>query len=181
MEYILVLVLGIIIGSYLKTFISDFREKRASAKNQSEETDENSDIDNFYKLAEEMEDFFEKTAHPKDLLDSSDFQRGIEMLRKMNLSNEALSEYATGDNSLICCMALAHLYDRSPDKPSIEKIISSVGNASFWAIYFIQRILDKHYRQPVIAKILVQTREWWPKSKYAIQFITYPLGKCNWK
>jgi ATP-dependent Clp protease ATP-binding subunit ClpC len=114
-----------------------------------------------YKLAAEMNDFFYNTAHPKDLLASSDFIKGVAMLNRSEHSDESLLEYISGGNPLISCMALEALNERAENHDVARQIISHIDNSHLWPIFYALRALRNKTSEPVIGHVLSKTQEWW--------------------
>ncbi|UCH23032.1 MAG: AAA family ATPase [Deltaproteobacteria bacterium] len=117
--------------------------------------------DKLYKLAAKMDAFFYTTAHPKDLLASSDFKNGVAMLNRSEHSDDTLLEYISGVNPLISCMALEALNEREENDDVARQIISQFDSGHLWPIYYTLRVLQNKTRQPVIGHVLSKTQEWW--------------------
>jgi len=170
-NFLITIICGIAIGAALKLF---FDRKRSKSSAQSEESSKEvspSGVTELYSLADDMDDFFQNTAHPKDLLESPDFIRCVKMLDQPNFSDDLLIDYYTGDNTLISCMALEALNRRSISENIQEQIIRHIGSSYSWSVYFALRTICKRYKKPVIGAVLAQSQEWWSENRMISQFV----------
>jgi hypothetical protein len=117
--------------------------------------------DKLYKLAAKMDDFYYSTAHPKDLLASSDFIKGVAMMNRSEHTDDILLEYISGGNPLISCMALEALNERAENDDVARQIISQIDSGHLWPIFYALRALRNKTREPVIGHVLSKTQEWW--------------------
>ena len=171
LNFLITIICGIAIGAALKMFFDRKRSKLGTQTEDSSDEVSQSSVTELYKLADDMDDFFQNTAHPKDLLGSPYFIRGVKMLDQPNFSDDLLIDYYTGDNSLISCMALEALNRRSISENIQEQIIRHIGNSYSWSVYFAFRTICKKYKKPVIGAVLVQAQEWWAENRMISLFV----------
>lgn len=113
-----------------------------------------------YKLASELADFYHETAHPQDLIDhSAAFRSGVAQLTGADTSVDMLKSLATGDNSILSCMALAAMAEREDCNAAREPILNYVGTIAQWPLYFALRFLAKATppHEPVLLTVLCAT------------------------
>ncbi|RQW07975.1 ATP-dependent Clp protease ATP-binding subunit, partial [candidate division KSB1 bacterium] len=127
-----------------------------------------SDVANLYEIAASMQDFFQKTANPGDVLASEEFQRGVRLLEKPTLATEKVLEYCTGGNHIISCMALRALLARERSDAHIAALIDNLDQLGGWPYYFALQVIALS-EQPVLGAVLVKAQEWWTEYKVFIQ------------
>ncbi len=121
-----------------------------------------------YALANDMRDFYQSTAHPKDLLQSQDFLRGVEMLTQPTYSDEELLDYYAGENPLIACIALEALNRRSETDEWTDQLLSHLDECYLWPMYFAFRLLQRA-KKPVVGAILASAQDWWEEERLFIK------------
>jgi ATP-dependent Clp protease ATP-binding subunit ClpC len=169
---IFLIVLGaIVLGIWYKSHI-DRQEKKSSqtlkpdAGSLTPET-----ADQLYKLAAEMEGFYYSTAHPKDLLASPDFKKGVAMLNRSEHTDDSLLEYISGGNPLISCMALEALNERAENHNVARQIISQIDTSQLWPIFYALRALRNKTSEPVVGHVLTKAQAWWVTDPMLHHFI----------
>lgn len=175
-----VLAIGIIIGY---TF-SRFKGKVSTSPTSSMTASEPESMDNtarLYELAAKTHDFFERTAHPKDLLDSETFKQGVAMLSSQRYTDVQLIEYYAGGNVLIGCMALEALRNRPLSEAVVNQLIFHIGSRYIWSLFFAFRVLEGETPLPVVSAVLVKAPDWWKDEELLVQilrdFIDHRLKK----
>jgi ATP-dependent Clp protease ATP-binding subunit ClpC len=129
------------------------------------------DTDSLYRVAEQLEEFFNKSAHPKDLLENEDFKRGVEMLSSEHYSEEELIAYYAGDNQLIACMALVALKRRAIGQDTVDQIVYHLGVWGPWPLYFVFDAIVAHCRTPAIGAVLLQAPAWWINNRMLLTML----------
>ena len=119
-----------------------------------------------YKLAEGMESFFSRSAHPRDLLDHPDFHRGVELMSE--LSKSELIGYYTGDHALISCLSLGAMALREEVGEWTEMICEGLSDTGSWSLYFALRLLNARSTGPVVGEALMKGQEWWVNDQIAL-------------
>lgn len=173
-EFIIGLFLSFALGFGIKWLLDRRDESEPIRKDQPDRSETKhtpTKAEELYELAEEMKDFFQSTAHPKDLLDSDDFWRGVKLLAGEAFSNGDLLEYYAGDNPLIGCMAIEALKGRPEDAKVTEQLIARIGKSYLWPIFFVLRALRDSGKRPVIGEVLLQAQEWWVEDRLINQMI----------
>ncbi|MEO6723888.1 MAG: AAA family ATPase, partial [Blastocatellia bacterium] len=126
-----------------------------------------------YKIAETLQGYFDQSAHPKDMLTNPDFERGVQLLLTSSYSTGDLFSYASGTNTVICCLAFEALSRRtaeSIDQDIYEPTMNMVGNLGYWPLYFTFRALNKHSDRPLIGAVLSRVSLNW-RVPSAIQIL----------
>ena len=67
---------------------------------QSDSPEQAGELGPLYKLAESLQTYFDQSAHPKDLLTHSEFERGVKMLLGDKYSTNDLLNYVAGTNGV---------------------------------------------------------------------------------
>jgi ATP-dependent Clp protease ATP-binding subunit ClpC len=163
--YSVLIIIGII---YLILYLSG---RRAKDKTVSEEAapDSSSDMNLLYQIASSIQNFFEFTARPKDLLDYPEFKRGVLLLEKSELNDDALIEYYAGGNIIISCMALEALNRRAISQETVDKIVSFLGRCYLWPIYFAFRTISRKSEEPIVGAVISHAKEWWAQDRLLVQ------------
>jgi len=158
-------IVGLALGISLK--ITYDRRTTALAHPQGDASDElpESEPTDLYDLAERMDRFFRSVAHPKDLLGSPEFMRGVEILAQADYSDDELTEYYSGDNVIISCMAFEALCRRPENDKVAEQLIAKLGETYVWPMYFAFRALRNKTKKPVVGAVILQAQEWWARDK----------------
>jgi ATP-dependent Clp protease ATP-binding subunit ClpC len=142
---------------------------RKPRRKHSESSAEVFDISEIYSIAAALEDFFNESAHPKDLLTNAEFERGAKYFQKSEFSNEELLSYANGENIIIACLAFEALRHRDIDDKTIDKTIQILSGIYLWSIFYALRVLEKANGQ-ILGRVLAQAQEWWPQYQMQVQF-----------
>ncbi|MDQ3009127.1 MAG: AAA family ATPase [Acidobacteriota bacterium] len=126
-----------------------------------------------YKIAETLQAYFDQSAHPKDMLTNPDFERGVQLLLTSSYSTGDLFSYASGTNTVICCLAFEALSRRtteSIEQDVYEPTMNMLGNLGYWPLYFTFRALNKHTDRPLIGAVLSRVNLNW-RVPSAIQIL----------
>ena len=121
-------------------------------------------FDQVYALAEGMERFIKRSAHPKDLLQRPEFQEGVDMLKESPLTNTELIAYGTGANVGIACMALEAMQLREGEKDLSEPILQALDSIRLWPSYFALKALPPATDKPLIGAVLNRISEYWNEN-----------------
>ena len=122
-------------------------------------------------LAQALEPAYESSAHPQALTPHPAFHRGVAMLSDAGTPLEQVVDACIGANVRMAAMAAEALREREDSASAVPAIIAIVPHANVWTLFFILRYLARRAREPVVARILVQTREWWPRNPLLTRFI----------
>ncbi|NNG01263.1 MAG: AAA domain-containing protein [Desulfobacteraceae bacterium] len=168
--YAIILLTGIAIGFIIRSQKDKLRRPRKAISHSSPQQALD-DTAGLYKLAEEMKNFFESTAHPKDLLQNESFTKGVKILSSDNYSNEQLVEYYSGSNVLIGCMALEALNSRRISGTDIKKIIFHIAGRYIWTLFYTFRVLGSEDVKPVISVVILNAPGWWKDEELLVQIL----------
>ncbi|HWS52757.1 MAG TPA: AAA family ATPase, partial [Pyrinomonadaceae bacterium] len=113
-------------------------------------------------LAWSLDDFYQRSTHPRELLPEAAFRRGVELLCGKRHTTQELFEHAVGTNSVLACMALEALA-RRPDREgsAAERLVGLVNECWHWQRFFALRALEAHARRPVLARLLAGLNASW--------------------
>ena len=114
-----------------------------------------------YAIAEKLQDFFQESAYPSDLLDHEVFLKGVLHLNAGGFDIRNLVDYATGVNPLIGCMALEALARRGDDENISGRLAAMMRSHNRWLHFFVLRALDGRAREPVVPLLLARLNSTW--------------------
>ncbi|HEX6625169.1 MAG TPA: hypothetical protein VF064_15765, partial [Pyrinomonadaceae bacterium] len=114
-----------------------------------------------YALAWAMDEYFNRSSHPKDLLLHEKFSQGIELLRGEAYTAEDLLTYSRGPNVVVGCMALEALARRAGESDITATLVAGLNDYFYWPRYFALRALDARARRPVLAEVLARAGAGW--------------------
>lgn len=150
------LLAGIALGFVVRQL---WENRKANLKNSPEQAGE---LGPLYKLAESLQTYFDQSAHPKDLLTHSEFERGVKLLLSDTYSTGDLLKYVAGTNGVISCIALEALHRREKVEQDIyDPLIHQIPNFGYWQLYFAFRALDKHSNRPLVAPVMARVNLGW--------------------
>ncbi|MFN0111912.1 MAG: AAA family ATPase [Blastocatellia bacterium] len=151
---ILTLLAGVAIGIIAQRFWK--------ARAEEAESNESSELGPLYTLAQSLQTYFDQSAHPKDLLTHSEFERGVKLLLADKYSTADLLNYVAGTNGVISCIAMEALNRRDKVEQDIfTSITNLLPNFGYWQVYFAFRALTKHCDRPLIAAVLAKVNLAW--------------------
>jgi ATP-dependent Clp protease ATP-binding subunit ClpC len=114
-----------------------------------------------YALAWGMDDFFNATAHPRELLLNETFLKVVESMRGAEYTADELFDFGRGTNACVACMALEALARRDDGERPAERLIYNANDIYHWPRFFALRALDAHVRRPVLAELLARLDSSW--------------------
>ncbi len=114
-----------------------------------------------YALAWAMDEYFNRSSHPKDLLLHEKFLQGVEILRGEAYTAEDLLTYSRGPNVVVGCMALEALARREDASDITATLVAGLNDYFYWPRYFALRALDARARRPVLAEVLARANAGW--------------------
>jgi len=132
--------------------------------------DEAEDRQGIYRIAEKLNEFFQQSAHPSDLLSHERFEEGVNLLNQDRYETADLISYYRGDNPLIACMALEALARRSDDVDLLEPVTEYISNVYNWQRFFALRVLERRVRKPAVGRLLAALDDSW-NNPFSHQFI----------
>ncbi len=150
------LLAGIALGFVVR---QRWENRKADQSNSPEQAGESGPL---YKLSESLQTYFDQSAHPKDVLTHSEFERGVKMLMADKYSTGDLLNYVAGTNGVISCIALEALNRRDKVEQDIyDPIINLLPNVGYWQLYFAFRALAKHSDRPLAAPVMARVNLAW--------------------
>ena len=164
-EFTLIFLIGLGIGIFVKTILTDQSQPKSDMNEKLErplsQATVETDISRLYNMAHGMKTYYYNTAHPKDLYDSSDFQRCVELMSSSKFSKEALYDYYLGENEIISCVAMEVLRHRKLEDTDIQEIIDTIEDCELKPLYFALRTIHDNASDKVIGEVLLQAQYWW--------------------
>ncbi|MCC7547734.1 MAG: ATP-dependent Clp protease ATP-binding subunit [Burkholderiales bacterium] len=122
-------------------------------------------------LASTLEPAYESSGHPEVLTQHPAFRRGVELLRDPATPLDLVIDGCIGANVQVAAMAAAALREREDSALAVPDIVDYVRHANVWTLFFILRFLALRAREPVVARVLLQVREWWPRNPLLMRFL----------
>ena len=118
---------------------------------------------NLYALAHSMEELFNATTHPRELLGYAPFLKGVELSLAPGMTPLILLSAATDTNALVACMSLEALARREgEDEMVVEWLLRDINAYYYWPRFFALRALAAHAgRRNVLAPLLARLNSTW--------------------
>lgn len=151
MDFFSLTAIAIVILLIIRAFFNRDKTKPIRKKNPNE----------LYEIARELEIESQSAAHPKDILQTSPFKRGVEHLNSYDYSTKDLLTYYTGNNLFIPWIALEALAKRQDDNEILEPILQGINMGSYWTRFFALRTLSARYKTPIVANVLTSLDTTW--------------------
>ncbi|MDZ4698244.1 MAG: AAA family ATPase [Rhodothermales bacterium] len=124
-----------------------------------------------YALAEGLEAFVHRSAHPRDLLTHQPFLEGVERLTVTSFDDESLLGYALGENLPISCMAFEALARRPADPSIADRLLLQLERIYLWPLFFALRALSAHVGPAGIGRLVASGQEWWTQQPQVLEFL----------
>ncbi|MEZ4701954.1 MAG: AAA family ATPase [Rhodothermales bacterium] len=132
---------------------------------------------NLYSVAEELEPFLHRSAHPRDLLTHARFQETLAQLVEADFPVEVLLAYAAGENLVISCLALEALAQK-PEDPSIAiRILERIQRIYLWPFFFATRAMQRHGGRQLAGRLLLAGQTWWKDNPILLEFLRGFVGE----
>lgn len=138
------------------TAADDKRDESAAAEIHEEP-------DDVYAVARAMDDFFNDTTHPRELLGHEGFRRGVELSSGAEATAHVLLARAAEGNALIACISLEALARRAGDDEAVvEGVLRDLNAYFYWPRFFALRALAAHAgRRDILAPLLARLNSTW--------------------
>ncbi|MFL6258043.1 MAG: AAA family ATPase [Pyrinomonadaceae bacterium] len=116
-----------------------------------------------YALARAMDDFFNDTTHPRELLGHEGFRRGVELSLGAEETTRGLLARASEGNALLACISLEALARREGDDEEIvEAVLRDINSYFYWPRFYAMRALAAHAgTRDVLAPLLARLNSTW--------------------
>lgn len=158
---ILIVVLVILVRNMLTRDSQPTPDSTADDSTQTSSPAETRLIDHIYKLNEALDDFYQKSAYPADLLENPHFKEGVKLFGDRSFSSQDLLGYYTGVNLLLSSMAMEALAHRKDDLDILQPVLARINGHSYWPRFFALRALDMRSSSPILAEVLVSLDDTW--------------------
>ena len=125
-----------------------------------QKADEPADV---YAVARSMDEFFNDTSHPRELLGHEAFRRGVELsLAEASVPRELLARAAEG-NALVACISLEALMKcQGFDEEIVEAVLRDINAYYYWPRFYALRALAAHAgARNILAPLLVRLNSTW--------------------
>ncbi len=116
-----------------------------------------------YTIAQEIEGFYQSTAHPADLRGTDEFELAVAHLLSSAFTITDVRDFAFGDNQLLSCMALESLA-RRPDGGQLNDYVRTrLNHIAPWPRFFGLEMLRAHTPsdEPLVGPFLLAMEESW--------------------
>ncbi len=137
--------------------IDPHRTEEPSAAHVADTVDE-TDI---YALAWNINDYFERSSFPKELLHHARFIKGVKLLCSERYTDYDLLAYAQGSQPVVGCMALEALSIRPNDDYVADSVLDLLNELRQWPRYYALRALRERAKRPLLAHVLVRLDSTW--------------------
>jgi ATP-dependent Clp protease ATP-binding subunit ClpC len=117
--------------------------------------------ESIFTVAQSMEEFFNQSTHPKDLLTHENFARGLQFLQGTDYTPDDLLSFAGGSNTVVACIALEALARRTDGADAVKQLLRSINTIYWWPRYYALRALDAHIKRPLVGELLAQLEGSW--------------------
>ncbi|HEX8146384.1 MAG TPA: AAA family ATPase [Pyrinomonadaceae bacterium] len=116
-----------------------------------------------YAVARGMDDFFNDTTHPRELLGHEGFGRGVELSLGAEATTHGLLARAAEGNALVACISLEALARREGDDEAVvEGVLRDINAYFYWPRFFALRALAAHAGgRDVLAPLLARLNSTW--------------------
>jgi ATP-dependent Clp protease ATP-binding subunit ClpC len=133
---------------------------KAHAPTQTDAREEPADV---YAVARDMDDFFNETSHPRELLGHEGFRRGVELSLSAGETARGLLARAAEGNALLACISLESLARRAgDDEEVVEGILRDINAYFYWPRFYALRALAAHAgARDVLAPLLARLNSTW--------------------
>ncbi|MFN2414732.1 MAG: AAA family ATPase [Pyrinomonadaceae bacterium] len=114
-------------------------------------------------LARSLEQYFNATSNPRDLLGHVTFERAVGLLQGEEYTTHWLLAYAKGHEPVLACMVLEALARRAgDDEVIVETILREINTYFFWPCFYALRALGAHAgERRVLARLLARLNATW--------------------
>lgn len=114
-----------------------------------------------HNLDDEIVQFANNAAHPREMLDHRPFQDARDLLVASDTPLQTVVDYALGANWTLSCVGLAALAHR-PDRHGVtDRVVEHCGRLVPWAMYFALDYLNTVQPKAPIGAPLLGAKDWW--------------------
>ncbi|MDT7777996.1 MAG: ATP-dependent Clp protease ATP-binding subunit ClpC [Acidobacteriota bacterium] len=114
-------------------------------------------------VARRLDDFFNATTHPRELLGNEIFLRGSELSQHTEQTSYGLLARATDSDAVVACISLEALARREGEDDLIaDAIFRDINSFYYWPRFFALRALDAHTSgRAVLVRLLTRLNSSW--------------------
>jgi ATP-dependent Clp protease ATP-binding subunit ClpC len=115
-----------------------------------------------HSLARRLNEFFNATLHPRELLGNETFLRAVELSQAGDSTYTLLSRAAEYDTVLACVSLEALARRAGDDETVVEAVLRDANSYYYWPRFFALRALDAHAAgRPVLVRLLARLTATW--------------------
>jgi ATP-dependent Clp protease ATP-binding subunit ClpC len=142
---------------------TDSAPAEADARGDSGASETGEEPSDVYAVARAMDDFFNDTTHPRELLGHEGFRRGVELSLGSDATARGLLACAAEGNVLVACISLEALARRAgDDEEAVEGLLRDINAYFYWPRFYALRALAAHAgARDVLAPLLVRLNSTW--------------------
>lgn len=129
------------------------------------------------KLAQDLDDFFQSTSHPRDLLQNRDFDRGAERLASAPVAD--VLSFVLGENNFLNCLGLEALARHADGPGSQTQVQDHVPHFYAWQLFFVFRYLKTCPSSNRFVAVLKNCQPWWPNPPFLPAMMNEFLVHCR--
>ncbi|MCW5621158.1 MAG: AAA family ATPase, partial [Burkholderiales bacterium] len=138
--------------------------KAAPLIEETNDSDALSPAPSIQELAATLAPIYDSSADPEALADDPVFQHAVALLSDPAVPLQRVVNTCLGANPAMATAAAAALRERADIGTAVQVIVDYVKHANVWMLFFLLRFLATRPHEPVVARVLLQARDWWPRS-----------------
>jgi ATP-dependent Clp protease ATP-binding subunit ClpC len=159
-SYIIILGLSVAVLALAARYANSHKAK-PSASADSGKTSSETTGQALLRLAGAIEQFVERSSHPRELYEQADFLAAVSILGSKDATIEQLRQYVTGASWPLTCVAL-HVLTKRPERDEMcQTVLAQLDHLRPWPIYFVLRYLCSLEKRPPVGAPLSQVQHWW--------------------
>lgn len=132
-------------------------------------------------LAQALTPAYDASAHPQELLQLPMFEQGVALLCEPAVTIDEVIDAFQGSVHALSAMGAEALARRDDGVHALPALWAYLPQAGIWTFFFMLRVLSRHAREPVVARLLVGGSDWWPRNAPMVrminQFVTARLQR----
>src|SRR5215207_8670302 len=129
-------------------------------------------------LASALEEFFNATTHPRELLTNNTFLLSVGLAQASDETTASLLAGSNGYEALVACVSLEAVARREGDDELVaETVLRDINTYYYWPRFFALRALGEHARGAVLARLLARLNASW-RDDMPMEFLReFVLGR----
>lgn len=159
-------------GGWPSHWLTDGESSTAGESDSAGESNQTTEVtEDAAALVRTVEEFFNSTTHPRQLLTDDSFLRAVEIARAGGETTLSMLLSANGYDALAACMSLEAVARREgEDELVADTILRDINAYYYWPRFYALRALGAHARGPVLARILARLNASW-RDDLPMQFL----------